>query len=741
MSSRSPRGAARAAAFRRLSTSLVLPVRPRQGAVAAAVLSLLQPAWSQAVADPAIPTLAPVTVSASGLNLGEDDMSTPVSVLEGDALVLRRGANLGDTLAGEPGVSASHFGAGASRPIIRGMDGPRVKMLADGVEIHDASTISPDHAVTSEPLLARQIEVLRGPSALIHGGGAVGGVVNVLDNRIPTRRPENGFEGSVELQGRSGAREAAAAFDITSALTDHLILHLEGSRREAKDYRVGKHWSGGQKVPGSDSANDSFSAGLSWVGSRGYIGLAYSTQSARYGLPGHSHAYEGCHPHGTHLHCGGHGDHGHGHEEEAHGHEDHDHDHGDEHGHEEVHAHADEHDHDHDDHAHGSPWVKLRTERVDLRGEYLDPLPGFTRARVRAAVTRYKHDEIEGSEISTTFRNKAHEGRIELEHQPIAGWRGLIGWQGSQRRFSAQGEEAYVAPTDTKRHALFVLEEKRFGDLRVDAALRHEWQRIDVDSLTQRDTKHRGTSFSTGAQWRFQPGWSLGGTFSHSSRLPTAEELYANGIHMATSTYELGNDQLRKETSRNIDLTLAKTTGDTTFSVTGFHNRVKNYIYANTLDAYERFQLIEYAQRDATFTGVEAKLRQQLGRHAGVTVFGDYVRAKLDADAGGNRNLPRIPAQRVGVRLDGSWQGFSAWGEVVRTAAQRRIADYESVTPGYTVLNLGASYRMKVQRLDTLFYVRADNLTDKLAFAHTSFIKDAAPLRGRSVTVGARVSF
>lgn len=703
--------------------------------MAAAVLALLQPAWAQqAVADRAIPTLAPVTVSASGLNLGEDDMSTPVSVLEGQALVLRRGANLGDTLAGEPGVSASHFGAGASRPIIRGMDGPRVKVLGDGVEIHDASSVSPDHAVTAEPLLARQIEVLRGPSALIHGGGAVGGVVNVLDNRIPTRVPQRGFEGSVELQGSSGAREAAGAFDLTTALSDNLVLHLEGSRREAKDYRVGKNWSGGKKVPGSDSASDTFSAGLSWVGTRGYIGLAYSTQSSRYGLPGHSHEFEGCHPHGDHLHCGGHDDHGHGHDEHAHEEEE---GHGEEHAHEEGH----EHDHDHDHAAHGTPWVKLRTERVDLRGEYLDPLPGFTRARVRAAVTRYRHDEIEGGEIGTTFRNKSQEGRVELEHQPIAGWRGLIGWQGSQRKFSALGEEAYVAPTDTTRHALFVLEQKQFGDVRVDAALRHEWQRIDVDSLTQRDSRHRGTSFSAGAQWRFQPGWSLGSTFSHSSRLPTAEELYANGLHLATRTYELGNDQLRKESSRNIDLTLAKTAGDTTFSVTAFHNRVKNYIYADTLDAYEGLQLIEYAQRDATFTGLEAKLRQQLGRHAGVTVFGDYVRAKLDDQAGGNRNLSRIPAQRVGVRVDGSYQGFGAWAEVVRTASQRRVTDYESVTPGYTLLNLGLSYRMQVQRLDTLFYVRADNLTDKLAFAHTSFIKDAAPLRGRSVTVGARVSF
>lgn len=740
MSNSFPRGAARAA------------FRLRPAAVAAAVLFIAPHGWAQSPASPApttaspanaplavTPSLAPVTVSASGLGLGEGDMTTPVSVLEGDALVLRRGTNLGDTLAGEVGVRASHFGAGASRPIIRGMDGPRVKLLADGVEIHDASTISPDHAVTAEPLLTRQIEVLRGPSALIHGGGAVGGVVNVLDDRVPSRRPENGFEGSVEVQGSSGDRGAAGAFDLRTALGDHLVLHLEGARREARDYRVGKGWPGGTRVPGSDSSSDSFGAGLSWIGTRGYLGIAYSTQSSRYGLPGHEgHELEGCHVDGgTTLHCPE-GD-AHGHEEAGHeepGHE--------EPGHEAEEIAGADHGHEHEGEgelAHGAPWVKLRTERVDLRGELLDPLPGFTKARVRAAVTRYRHDEIEGGEIGTTFRNRSNEARFELEHAPIAGWRGLVGWQTSQRRFSALGEEAYVAPTRTQRNAIFALEERRFGDVRVEAALRHEWQRVDVDSLTQRDASHRGTSVSAGAQWRFTPGWSLGGTVSRSERMPTAEELYADGLHLATRTYEIGNDRLRKETANNIDFTLAKTAGDTTFAVTAFHNRVNNYIHARTLDAHEGLQLIEYAQRDATFTGLEAQLRQRLGQHAALTVFGDHVRAKLEAAPGSNRNLPRIPASRVGLRLEGDYQGWGAWGEVVRTASQRRVADFESTTPGYTLLNLGVSYRMKVQRLDTLFYVRADNVTDKLAYAHTSFIKDAAPLRGRSVTLGARVSF
>jgi len=707
----------------------------RLSAVSTAIAALSSTAWAQTPGDTR--ALPPVTVSASGLELGENDMVTPSSVLEGEDLVLRRGANLGDTLEGEPGVRATHFGAGASRPIIRGMDGPRVKVLGDGAEIQDASTISPDHAVVSEPLLTRQIEVLRGPSALLYGGGAVGGVVNVLDRRVPTRRPDNGFEGSVELQGRSGAREAAGAFGLTTALGDHLVLHLEGSRREAHDYRVGRHWSGGTCVPGSDNATENFGAGLSWVGPRGYLGLAYSLQSSRYGLPGHSHAFEGCHPHGSHLHCpegDAHGhDHDHGDEQEAHE-EDHEHEDHD-------HAEGDDHDHEHE-HEHGTPWVKLRSERVDLRGELLDPLPGFARARLRAAVTRYRHHEIEGQEISTTFRNRAHDARLELEHLPIAGWRGVLGVQTSQRRFSALGEEAYVAPTRTNRTALFALEERRFGDVRVEASLRHEWQRIDVDSLTQRDASHRGTSFSLGAQWRFAPGWSLGGSFTRSQRLPTAEELYADGLHLATRTYEVGNDRLRKETSRNIDVTLARTAGDTTFSVSGFHNRVKNYIYADTLDAYEGLQLIEYAQRDATFTGLEGSVKQKLGEHLSVTVFGDHVRGRLDNASGlASRNLPRIPAQRLGVRVNASYQGWSGWVEAYRMASQRRIAAYETWTPGYTMLNLGLAYSTRIDRLDTQFYLRADNLTDRLAFAHTSFIKDAAPLRGRTVTVGMRVSF
>ncbi|MHB1375338.1 MAG: TonB-dependent receptor domain-containing protein [Thauera sp.] len=656
-------------------------------------------------------SLAPVTVSASALALGSDQMSTPVSVLAGDELVRRRAATLGETLAGEPGIAASHFGAGASRPIIRGMDGPRVKLLSDGSEIMDASTISPDHAVAIEPMLSEQIEVLRGPSALAYGGGAIGGVVNVLDKRVPTAVPERGVEGSVELRADSVANGVAGAFEVTAG-SGNLAFHAEGLKRDARDYRVGSGWDH-SRVDGSYNQTETGSLGVSLVGARGYLGLAFTRQQNEYGLPGHSDEYEACHPHGNHLHCGHHG------EEDEH-----------------------EHEHEHDEHA-GTPYVKLDSERWDLRGELLEPFAGFTRARLRASYTDYGHDEIEQDEgidsVGTRFRSKASDARVELEHAPLGGWRGVLGLQTGRRDFRADGDEAYVPPTVTTRHAAFLIEEYTLADWRFEAGLRHEWQDIEVDS-TQRDRSHRGNSVSLGAVWNFAPQYSLGMTLSRTQRLPTAEELYAKGLHMATSTWERGNPDLKAETANNVDLTLRKLTGPTTFSVSVFHNRIDDYIHARTLDAHEDFQLIEYDQRDAVFTGIEGAIRQQLDATFGLTLFGDYVRARLEA-GDGDRDLPRIPAHRVGLRLDAKWNAWRAEAEVYRVGRQRDVAEFELETPGYNMVNVGVSYSGRYNGMPWQVYLKGNNLGDQLAYAHTSFIKNAAPLAGRNLSLGVRVSF
>ena len=660
----------------------------------------------------ATPVLPPVTVSASGLQLGASDMTTPATVLEGDELVRRREATLGETLNSEPGITSSHFGAGASRPIIRGMDGPRVKVLSDGAELHDASAISPDHAVVSEPLLATQIEVLRGPSALVYGSGAVGGVVNVLDAKVPTAMPAKGYEGSAELRGNTGARERAGAFALTGG-AGNLAVHVEGVARDAGDYRVGTGWAGGNKVLGSFNRTDTGSVGLSWVGDRGYLGAAYTRQTARYGLPGHNHSFEGCHTHGDHLHCGepGHGD-------------------------------GDEHDHGHDAEHGEVPVVDLRSERLDIRGELRSPLAGFSVLRLRVGVTDYVHDEVEDGAISTTFKNKAYDTRIELQHEPVAGFKGLIGLQTSQRKFSADGDEAYVQPTITRKLGLFALEEYRLnnwhGDWRFEAALRHDRQTATAQT-SEIERSHNGTSASLGAVWKFRPGYQVGTSLTRASRAPTAEELYAQGLHMATSTYERGNANLRAETSQNIDLSLRKTSGDTTFGVSVFHHRIRNYIYGRTLDEVDGLQLLQYTQANANFTGIEGQVRQRLSRNLSITLFGDTVRARLNAGGG---LLPRIPATRAGVRLNANWQAWDGQIEWVQVARQNRVAAFETATPGYGVLNVGVNYNGQFNSgTPWQVYVKANNLTDRLAYAHTSFIKKAAPLMGRNVTVGVKVAF
>ena len=284
--------------------------RLAQPAIAAAVAALCTsaPVFAQNAADTQQPpeevTLGQVTVQADALARSVDDLTTPADVLTGDELVQRRGANLGDTLSGEPGIQATHFGAGASRPVIRGMDGARVKVLQSGAAIQDASTVSPDHLVTTEPMLARQIEVLRGPSALIYGAGAIGGVVNVLDDKIPTAVPKKGYEGQVEMRAGTGGAGAAGAVSVTGG-SGNFAIHAEGMARNAQDYRVGSGWEGGGKVAGSRSRGNDGSVGLSWIGDDGsYLGAAYTRQTANYGLPGHNHGFEGCHLHGLHLHCG-----------------------------------------------------------------------------------------------------------------------------------------------------------------------------------------------------------------------------------------------------------------------------------------------------------------------------------------------------------------------------------------------------------------------------------------------------
>lgn len=626
-----------------------------------------------------------------------------------------------------PGVNSDTFGSGASRPMIRGQTAPRVAVLSDSALLFDASDVSPDHAVTTEPLLIERVEVLRGPATLLYGSGAIGGVVNVLDKKIADALPEKRFDGSVGVRGSSVGQELAGAFEITGQATDHLVFHAEGMMREADDYRA--RGLDESHVDGTYAESENASLGVSWVTDRGFIGLAYSYRDDHYGLPGHSHEFDGCHPHDSTLHRDSH-DHEEGEEEES----------------EEGEA---EHEHDHE--GEEVPEISLLSKRVDLRGQVDEPFSGIERVRVRASYTDYRHDELDHGEVVTTFLNDGYEARMEVQHAPLGFLRGVVGLQYVDAETSALGEEAFVPTVQSQSLGLFAVEHIEMGEQwHLELGARHEWQEHEPvnDSRNRTRFDDTATSLSAAAIWKFVPGYSLTLTMARSERSPRPQELYASGLHIATNTYECGllpdeftcggpeNDAgLDTETSSNVELSLRKTDGAVTFAIGAFRNEVDDYIYARTLDQFENFRLIKYTQAEAEFTGVEAEATYRFNEAFSATVFGDFVRAEL-ADGG---NLPRIPAARYGTRLNAHAGAFGGELELYRVSEQDDIADFEEVTPGYDMLNLTLSFSL--DRSNYSVYVRGTNLLDEIVWNHASYLAHVVPLSGRGVTAGARLSF
>lgn len=648
-----------------------------------------------ALAQTATTGVAGVIVRGAPLRHGMSEVATPVATLTGQDLVHQRQATIGETLQGLPGVQADTFGGGVSRPVIRGQGAPRVKVLSDSAEVMDASAISPDHAIAAEPLLLEGVEVFRGPSALVFGGGAIAGAVNLIDSRVPTAIPDGGVAGVAELRAGDNGGERAGVAGVTVGVGS-FAAHAEVVRRLSTDYETPLG-----VVEGSFNRTHTLSFGGSWIGSRGYIGAAFTQQGSQYGLPGHTHGYEDCHPHGDVLHCGN----------------------------DDPNAPPLElHDVD--------PFVALYSQRFDLRGELSDPVPGFSQVRLRASQTDYHHDEYDDGVIATIFSNDGHDVRLEAEHKPIAGWHGVIGLQTTRSAFSALGLEAFLPASTTDSASLFVFEERSWDDWHFEVAVRREQLDITGDGLPTR--RYAPTSVSASALWSLAPGWSAALAVSRSQRAPSAQELFADGLHLATNTYEVGDPDLTEETARTADLTLRKLEGATTFTVGLFHHRIAGYIFSDTIASQGEFRLIHQDHRDASFTGLDVEVQRRLTPELTATLFGDYVRAKFDDGAG---DLPRIPPARLGARVEREFGQIKGEVEYYHAFDQTRVAPYEQPTPGFDMVNATLAWRLPVEATSSQVYLRATNLLDDVALNHASFISRAAPLRGRAFVLGVRTAF
>lgn len=646
--------------------------------------------------------LLEITISASPLGRTADELVQPIAVLSGEDLASKKRASIGETLANEPGISTGDFGAGASRPVIRGQSGPRVDVLANGISAMDVSALSPDHAVTINPLIARQIEIIKGPASLLYGSSASGGVVNVTDSRLATEVTE-GFSGSLEASQGSNARNALGAADINYGQGNHQ-WHIDGTRSRSENYAI----PGNAAVDGSspsqgrlaNSANDldNGALGYSYISDAGNaFGFSASQYDQRYGLSVEDEAF-----------------------------------------------------------------IVMRQRRYDAQALLRDPISALESLRFKISDSRYGHTEFEDAATAgTRFTNNETQARIEAVHQPIAGFRGVVGVQLGQREFAAIGDEAYVPATKSQQAGLFVLEERRFGRNKIELGARVESVRMDPEGAVARD--FTPVSASLGNLYDISENSHLRITLTHAERAPAIEELYAQGPHAATGTFEVGGAQLRLEQSQDLEIGFDHHQGRFGFEASVFHKQARNYIYASevddglgnptrveddgTVNAAGEFLLINYRQNRARFSGYELAANYALLNETDGPVqlsirgFTDAVRGTIETSTG-DAPAPRLTPARYGLSLHGHFKATSANISYVQAMDQDRPGRLDTQTAGYGLLNADVSVVLhRHGSSEASVFVQGTNLLDDNIRRATSFIKDAVPAPGRGGVVGLRYKF
>ena len=683
----------------------------------------------------------------------------PISVVSGDELRNKQAGTLGETLKYEIGVHSSYFGPNTSSPIIRGLDGPRVLITQNGLDVSDASRVGPDHAVASEATTAEQIEILRGPATLFYGSGAIGGVVNVVDDRVPSDS-ESRAAFNISHDTVNSEDSLSAAYTGGS---DILAVHLDGFWRDSENIKLPddlhqEHDSDEEEEHHSDTLANSasegqgYNLGASWLVDNGYIGLSYGYLDRLSGVPGHG----------------------------AHGEEDGD-----------------------DIHSGEKVLSDLEQERWQLLSDIALDHPLISGINTRIGYTDYQHAEIhagededaavegdEHHEDGTVFTNKTLQLRTDIVHQELQGWRGAFSLEAKTVDFKAVGEEAFTSPSKTDSLALALVEEKHLGAMLWQLGARIEQVSLSADDLelevhdheADGDEAHLDLTFdelsfhpyslSAGAVWEFTEGYNVSAALTHAQRAPAAAELYSVGPHIGTGSYEIGalfelhpeadalhldyHGQASEEKSNNLDLSLRKFSGDLSLVLNAFYNQVDDFyssintgytsedlfgheeeVEAEDGHDHDALPIYIYQQQDTRFYGLEAELTWQLAAPLKWTIWGDSIRGKLKE--GGN--LPRIPPKRLGNQLvleQGNWQ---AELNLVHNFAQNQTAVNESTTGNSTLLDAQISYRVNRQNGDITLYAKGQNLTDTEARIHSSFLKDFSPLPGRGFILGIRGSF
>ena len=671
--------------------------------------------FNAVAADNEIYKLDDFYITSTGIKQYTSKSARPVTVLSGEELQKKMGTTIGDTLKNELGITSQSFGPGVGTPVIRGQSGPRVRVLQNSIGNNDVSSLSPDHANGVNPISAERIEVLRGPSTLLYGNGAIGGIVNVIDNRIPEQVPD-------KLLGGVVAQRYDSASDLTSSALkldggkDKFAFHLDGFYNDQNNTHIG-----GQQIdesaaratdptlegtpvlnnpngviPNSNARSRGGSAGASVIGDIGLVGAAINSLENNYGIP----------PNGTG----------------------------------------------------GDPIrVQMNQTKYDFKGQLNKPFALAKELRLKFGYTDYKHVELDNGEAATTFLNKTYESRLELEHQPLGIVKGVMGFQSVNSDFSALGAEALVPKSKIDSYGLFAVESFKIKDITYELGLRGEWQGISPET-TYSSVSYVPLSGSVSALWYITKQHQLSLGVTQSQRAPQIQELFSNGVHEATMSYEKGDVNLQKEISYNLDLGYKFNTSWMTSELNLFNNWVNDYIYQQQdyqvfNEVIEDFQLIcsdpgacvpvlQSAQANAIFRGFEAKtLFTIMQNHYGavdLTLFGDYTRGTFEQ--GGN--VPRMPPLRYGFELSYEKNDLTTQARLTRGEAQNDAGENQSNTPGYLLLNLGAQYQLATfHQSEVQLFATGKNMLNENIRNSTSYLRNFAPDPGRSAEIGIRVSY
>jgi iron complex outermembrane recepter protein len=605
------------------------------------------------------------------------DAYQATNVLGGQELTKELQGTLGATLQNEPGVAMRSFGPGPARPVIRGLDGDRVLVLEDGMRMGDLSSQSGDHGVNVNPASATRLEVVRGPATLLYGANAIGGLVNVVTNEIPTA-PVLKPTGSMTFDGGSAAKEGGAAGDI-SVGAGHFAVHLSGSGRRSSDYK-----SPDGTIPNSFSRAGFAEVGLGYVADKGYLGMSYAYDKTHYGIP---------------L----------------------------------VEA--------------GETNLDPRRQIFNIRGERHGMGGLFETVKASVGVRKYRHDELDGEEIATSFRNDTSEVELLASHKRISRMKGSLGASFLTRTFEATGEESLSPIVDQKGGAFYVYEEVALSphvDFQFGGRADHQAFTPAVD---EPDRTFNNFSGSLGLLVHPTDATSIALSFARAARNPALEELYFHGPHGGNNAFENGDPDLQSEKALGLDASFRWRSARTSGDVTLFTNKIDNFIFRQLTGGVED-DLPEtfFTQANATLTGVESHLDVRLTKLVSFEGGVDYVRGQLtDLD----KPLPRMPPLRGRAGLRFQKNAFQAGGDAVFTAKQDRIFDLttngetvgETATAGYNLLKLFASYSIAAGGTVHTFTARLDNATNELYHNHLNYLKDLAPEVGRDFKVVYNIKF